>query len=88
MGYIAPWVQMGGILMTLFHKWPCHKALEIGVASLRHTAKHTDSPASGQPVQRSYVWASQSVLNGAPQAYIQLHTVIIRQGHHCRWNTV
>ena len=88
MGYIAPWVQMGGILMTLFHKWPCWepKALEICTASLRHTAMHADSHVSGQPVQRSYVWANQSEWCTAG-----LYTVTHSHntaGHHCRCNTL
>ena len=51
-----------------------HKGLEICTVSLSHTAMHADSPASGGPLQRSYVWANQSVQNGAPQACIRLHS--------------
>ena len=82
MGYIAPWVQMGGILMTLFHKWPCWEPKNT------RPWKYALPPSGTQPCTPTHLplgslcreaMSGPINQNGAPQACIQLHTVIIRQ---------
>ena len=89
---IAPWVQMGGIIMTSFHKQPCW-----GAENTR-AWKYALSPSGTQPCTPTHLplgGRCRGATSGPTNQYRMVHlrpvygyTVIIRQGRHCRWNTV